>query len=149
MKKLLSLLAMAGSLGAADNWVCVEGNIPQGVSVCVGQTHIINAVVDVDSWASLRLWCSEGAYIGVENGVAARVYMCPQFSVGPEVTAGLICLGTEGSNGLWASYVGAGVRSETKLDDKMSVVVRAGVTPFGFDECKLYPSVSIGLKIGF
>lgn len=149
MKKLLSLLAMAGSLGAADNWVCVEGNVPQSVSVSVGHTQIMNSAVDVDSWASLRLWCRDGVFLGVENGVAARFYMCNEFSVGPEVCAGLICLGWANTNGLWASYVGAGVRTETRLDERMSLLVRAGITPIGFDEYRMYPTVSVGLKIGF
>jgi len=120
MLKVLTLLAtMAASATAYENFVLAEGNLA---------TH--------------------GAAFSVESGVAARIYCCNEFSIGPEVCGGMAYLGTEGMSSAWMSYFSVGVRTETKLDERLSLVVRGTIIPLG-NSSGVYPGLHIGLKVGF
>jgi hypothetical protein len=149
MLKVLTLLAsLAASATAYENFVLAEGNLATGGGISFGSRYILNEAVDIDSWSGIRLFVNHGAAFSVESGVAARIYCCNNFSVGPEVCGGMAYLGGDGMTSAWMSYFSVGVRTETKLDERLSLVVRGTIIPLG-NSSGVYPGLHIGLKVGF
>ncbi len=150
MLKVLTVLAtLTASVGAHEHWVLAEGNIATGAGISFGRSYLMNEALDIDSWCGVRLFVDHGAAFSIESGVCARMYCCNNFSIGPELCGGLAHVASAGLSSAWISYMSFGVRTETKLDERMSLVVRGTLIPLGNRQGGVYPGVHIGLKVGF